>query len=923
MKGSIRFPILPLLAASVRMLVASGAMLTASVACAQTPDPPADHGAAALKRSLLRLSTTHSLLMVTAHPDDEDGGLLTMLARGRGVRVGLVTLTRGEGGQNKIGPELFDALGITRTEELLASDRYYGVEQFFTRAVDYGFSKTLAEALQKWRFADPDGGPVVADLVRVIRRFRPDVLVARFSGTRRDGHAHHEASSILARKAFAEAGDPAKFPDQIREGLRPWQPKKLYVGIIRASEDWTVTEDVGAYDPLLGVSYAQLAWQGLAHQRTQGVGQVAPDPGPRPVYYRRIDGTPAAAVLDAAGKVETPYHEGHAPATENGFFDGIEGAVPAIGSGPGGKGDAGIHGDLAAFETAVADAAEKFDAARPERCAEPLARALAALSAAATHLDASNLSAERKADARFLLDRKRADLAGALDHALSLALIARLEPEKEPGSPFPGFRFAADTGRVAVPGATYPVSVSVSNRSPAPLRILQTSLVAADGWRIEAVSDAGAVTVAPHASSHALFRITVPTDAPPTAPFWKRATVEDALYTVDDPRMIGDPLPPFPLRARVRYAVGDAENTTETIVQTRTIDALRGEIARELLVEPPLSVRPNPPLVVVPLSRVGRAAERIEVEVSALSPAGGSGTATVLPPAGWTVPTARNFSVTPDRPTASVPLSLSVPAGTRPGVYPLHAEAAGQKRTIEFIEHPDIGPYCWVQPADARLEVVDLRLPDRLSIGYVRGAEDSIPEFLQQLGIDVHLLSSDDLAKGDLSRYGTIVTGPRAYDVRDDLRRANGRLLEYARGGGRLVVQYNSGTRAMNAGNYFPYPAKFPDDNDRVTVEDSPVEMLAPQDPIWSYPNRITLRDFDGWVQERGLYFLGEWSPQYTPLLSMHDPDEAPLRGGLLVARVGKGTYVFTAESWFRELPEGVPGAIRIFVNLVSPPPRR
>ncbi len=906
MKGRTRFLGFIVLAASAAVF-------------AQTPDPPADHGAAALKRSLLEASTTASFLQVTAHPDDEDGGLLTLLARGRGVRVGLVTLTRGEGGQNKIGPELFDALGVTRTEELLASDRYYGVSQFFTRAVDYGFSKTLAEALSKWRFADPDGGPVVADLVRVIRRFRPDVLVARFSGTRRDGHAHHEASSILARRAFEEAGDPSKFPDQIRAGLAPWKPKKLYVGIIRANEDWTVTEDVGAYDPLIGASYAQLAWQGLAHQRTQGVGQVSPDPGSRPVYYRRIDGTPGAAVLDAAGKVELPYHEGKA-APEKGFFDGIDTSLAAIADRLGAEEAKApfLRPGLDALSREVGEAAAAFDAARPERCAAPIARALAATGALLARLDSAPLSPAAKQAARFLLAIKRDQLRVALNRSLSLALLARVEPEKETGSPFPGFRFAVETARVAVPGGAYPVSVALSNRSPEEIRILGAEIDSPAGWRVETTTaappEAGAGVTA-----RSLFRVSVAADAAFTAPYWRRDSVEDAVFTVDDPAKIGDPLPPFPLHARVRYSYGEAEGEIETVVETRTIDPLRGEIARELAVEPALSIRTAPPLAIVPLSRRGKESVPIAVEISGNATGDRKGPVSLETPAGWGKPPASSFSLTSDTRSAEAHFSLAVPAAARPGMYRVSADAGGESRTLEFIEHPDIGPYYFVKPAESRVEILDLVVPAGLSIGYVRGAEDSIPEFLQQIGIRVHLLSAEELEKGDLSVYPTIVTGPRAYDVRDDLRKANPRLLDFVRRGGRLVVQYNSNTRAFNAGDFFPRPAKFPDENQRVTVEDSPVEILSPDDPVWNRPNRITARDFDGWVQERGLYFLGEWSADWKPLLSMHDPDEPPLRGGLLTTTLGKGSYVFTAESWFRELPEGVPGAIRIFVNLISP----
>ncbi|HET7453363.1 MAG TPA: NEW3 domain-containing protein, partial [Thermoanaerobaculia bacterium] len=475
-----------------------------------------------------------------------------------------------------------------------------------------------------------------------------------------------------------------------------------------------------------------------------------------------------------------------------------------------------------------------------------------------------------------------------------------------------------ETARVAVPGGSYPVSVTLANRSARDLRVAGAEISAPAGWRVEQTTPAPA-DVPAGGTARALFRVTAPAEPAFTVPYWRRDSVEDAIYTVDDPTRIGDALPPFPLEARIRYAFGGADGAIGTTVQTRTIDPLRGEIARDLAIEPGVSVRTSPPLAVVPLARLGRGGVPVEVEVSPNAGAGKGGTVSLDVPPGWPKPAPQTFSIPPDAPSASVHFDLAVPRGTRAGLYRVRADADGESRTLEFLDHPDLAPFYFVKPAETRVEVLDLAVPPDLSIGYVRGAEDTIPEFLQQLGIRVHLLGAEELEKGNLSAYPTIVTGPRAYDVRADLRAANGRLLDYVRAGGRLVVQYNSGTRALNAGNYFPYPAKFPDDNARVTVEDSPVEMLAPEDRIWSSPNRITPRDFDGWVQERGLYFLGEWATQYTPLLSMHDPDEPPLRGGLLTARFGKGTYIFTAESWFRELPEGVPGAIRIFVNLITP----
>jgi LmbE family N-acetylglucosaminyl deacetylase len=850
---------------------------------AQTPAPPADFGAAALRSGLLRLKTTASFLQVTAHPDDEDGGLLTLLSRTRGVRTGLISLTRGEGGQNKIGPELFDELGVTRTEELLASGRFYGIELFFTRAVDYGFSKTLAEALQKWRFGDPDGGPVVADLVRAIRTFRPDVLAARFSGTDRDGHAHHQASAILARRAFAEAGDPTKFREQLAppENLSPWSPRKLYIGILRPDEDWTVTEDVGRFDPLLSESPAELAWEGLSHQRTQGVGQVRPDPGPRPVYYKRIDGTPAAAVEETSGKVVNPFGPGAGTRRENGFFDGI---------------DVSLSPELTAI---VDEALSRFDALAPERCTPALARGLARV---------RELSSKAAGPARDLLLIKERQFRDALAASLSLDLEAQVEPEKPPGSPFPGFRFAVETLRVAVPGESFDVSARLLPRGNRAVEVRRIELEAPPGWTIAETSPGR-------------FRVTVAASPNYSAPRGSRGSVDDSIALFEDPRDILSPLPPFPLRARATYEIDGVESFVEAVVATRTIDPLRGEQRRELAVLPAVSVRAEPSLAIVPRNGA-RHPLSIEVEVSSNDVGKRAGLVALSAPAGWASSAAQPFSLAREKDSQKVSFSVSPPAGIAEGEYRVAASAQDRgrfDRTVEFLEHPDIGPYCFLRPAQTRVRVVDLVLPPRLKVGYVVGAEDTIVDVLAQLDVDLHLLTAEELARGDLRAYSVIVTGPRAYDVRADLRRANGRLLDYVRQGGRLVVQYNSNTRAFSAGGYFPYPAKFGDSNLRVTVEDSPVEMLSPSHPIWNTPNRITPKDFEGWVQERGLYFPAEWGPEYTPLVAMHDPGTETLRGGLLVAKLGKGTYVFTGISFFRELPRGVPGAIRLFANLISP----
>jgi hypothetical protein len=392
--------------------------------------------------------------------------------------------------------------------------------------------------------------------------------------------------------------------------------------------------------------------------------------------------------------------------------------------------------------------------------------------------------------------------------------------------------------------------------------------------------------------------------------------VEDSLYEIDDPRLTGDPRPAYPLTARVRYEFAGTEASISRTVVTRTVDSLRGELPRDLAVEPAVSLRVRPPLAIVPLAKAGERTIAFEIEVTNHAAGKQDGKLQLAPPAGWKSPEPAAFSLAKEGDSDRLASTLAVPRGAKEGSYLLKASAGPYDRTLDMLEHPDIAPAYFLKPAEAKIEVVDVAVPENLTIGYVRGPEDSIPEFLQQLGIRVVFLAPEDLEKGDLSVFPTIVTGPRAYDVRDDLKRFHRRLMEYVRNGGRLVVQYNTNVRTFRE---FPFPASFSPETRRITVEDSPVEILHPEDPAWNFPNKITLADFHGWVQERGLYFPDQWSNDYTPLVKMTDPGEEPLLGGTLVAHPGKGTYIYTALSWFRELPEGVPGAIRIFVNLISP----
>ena len=641
---------------------------------------------------------------------------------------------------------------------------------------------------------------------------------------------------------------------------------------------------------------------------------MRPDPGSRTVYYERIDGTPLAAV-GPDGKIENPFREGPAK-PEKDFFDGLDETLPGLEKRLGSRAGKTLAGELDRLEVTAEEAIRRFDATHPEACAEPLARGLTLAREIRGQIDSGPASSEDRSEAAFLLDEKIAEFQNALNDSLSLTLFARVEPEKEPGSPFPGFRFAVDTMKVAVAGESLPVSVTLVNRSSLSLKLVSAEVLAPADWKTDPETLFPPGSLGSNASARSVFRVRVASPSPSTAPFWHRRTVDDPLYEVDDPRLTGNPRPAYPMTARVHYDFAGTNAFITQAVVTRTIDTLRGELPRDLAVEPAVSVRVRPPLAIVPLSKAGERSVAVELELTNHAAGKQEGQLRLAPPAGWKAPEPEAFSLEKENDAERLAAALSVPKGAKEGTYVLKASAGPFDQTLDILEHPDIAPSYFLKPAEAKIEVVDVVVPENLTIGYVRGPEDSIPEFLQQLGIRVVFLSPEDLEKGDLSAFPTIVTGPRAYDVRDDLRRYHRRLMDYVRNGGRLVVQYNTNVRSFRE---FPFPASFSPETRRITVEDSPVEILHPENAIWNFPNRITLADFNGWVQERGLYFPAQWSSDYTPLVQMRDPGEEPLLGGTLIAHPGKGTYIYTALSWFRELPEGVPGAIRIFVNLISP----
>jgi LmbE family N-acetylglucosaminyl deacetylase len=867
---------------------------------------PEDLGAIHLAQLLTKLKTTARIMQTTAHPDDEDGGMLTLEARGKGASMLLFTVTRGEGGQNKFGTESSDELGILRTLELLEADKYYGVEERFSHVTDFGFSKTAEETFNKWHGHDI----ALGDMVRAVRIFRPDVLIARFSGTPRDGHGHHQASAILTVEAFRAAGDPNKFPEQLKDGLLPWQPKKLYVGnpprLFQggniADEDYTVKLNIGEYSPLLGMSYTQFALEGLAHQTSQGTGGIRVSPGPRYTYYKLTDST-------------LPRPNGH----EQDFFDGIDTSIIGLAKNLGAEESKVpfLHAALESLQKHVDEASKAFTIQDASGCAAPLLAGLNETTHLLKQLDDAQISPAVKTELTTALKTKQQQFSDAANEALGVYFDISVDQPGGPSAPsyFPRME---QTLMLAVPGQTFTMTARLYNRGKQTLQANDIKLDAPEGWKYS-VSKPLTGSLQPGEMASTQFQVTVPENAPYTHPYWSRTDPEtETIYKVSDTRQLTDPWPPYPVHAYAKFALGNDEGEANAIAKVKFIDPTAGQSERPLAVGPPISVLLNSPVVVAPVG--GASKSQIEVNVRSNVQTPVKAKLKLETPQGWTVePAEIAVDLDHDGDVNNYAFQIT-PQNLHEGTYKVTATAeyAGKQYAEGFkvITRPDLDSYYAYRPATENVQAVDVKLPPQLRVGYIMGAGDEIPSVLQSVGVNTSIITPQELVSGDLSRYGTIIVGIRAYDTRTDIREQNRRLLDYVNRGGTLIVQYNQSFGAFNQGHYTPYPATAA--NVRVSVEEQPVEILAPQEQVFNWPNKITEKDFEGWVQERGLYFMSQWDPQFKPLLACNDPGEPSQKGGLLLAHYGKGIYIYSAYGFSRQLPAGVPGAIRLFVNLVS-----
>ncbi|MCS7025344.1 MAG: PIG-L family deacetylase [Bryobacteraceae bacterium] len=800
-------------------------------------------------QSLRRLNTLGSVLMIAAHPDDENTNLLAYYALGRHLRTGYLSLTRGEGGQNLIGPEQGELMGVIRTQELLMARRVDGAEQFFTRAVDFGFSKTAEETLAKW-----GRERVLADVVWVIRSFRPDILILRFSGTPRDGHGHHQSSAILGKEAYFAAADPGRFPEQLKY-VQPWKAKRVLFNTFAFTPDQERASaklanrleiDAGEFNPLLGRSYGEIAGISRSQHASQGMGSA----------QRR--GSIKNHLVVVAGDAATR--------------DPLEGVDTSWGRLPGG----------AAVGEMLKQAEQMFRPAEPQAIAPLLLKARPRV-AAIEHPDA-----KRKLD--------------ELDELLVQCL---------------GIWADASVDRwLVTPGSTVRVQTTVVQRMPAPVEFL--------GVEFNGVTALPKIETQPNklvVNEPLQNRVEwmMPATAGYTQPFWLARPRDGWLYGVEDPRWIGMAENPPPVTARFRFRMNGIEFFATRAVSHRYVDSVLGERTRPLVIGPPVVVELRDPVILFP-SASGR---RVDVLVRANQPPV-SGVVKLRLSKDWKVqPAEQTFELTESGQQATVSFQITPPASEV--ITELQAVALVQGREygqgMRTVSYPHIPPQTVFPAASAKLVRAEIRTLSQ-NIGYVMGSGDEIPDALRQIGLQVVLFSDADLASIDLSKFDAIVTGVRAFNTRAALRANFQRLLDYVEQGGTLVVQYNvlegfPGRESRDPIKRLgPYPIQL--SRDRVTQEDSPIQIPNPNHPLLRTPNPISVRDFDGWIQERGLYFPKEFDPRYESLFAAKDPGEEWLPGGMLYTRYGKGAYIFTAYSWFRQLPAGVPGAYRIFANLIS-----
>jgi LmbE family N-acetylglucosaminyl deacetylase len=817
--------------------------MSATLLRAADPPPrdfPRPMNAAEIQLALQKLNVLGRVLYIAAHPDDENTNLIALWANGSLYQTAYLSVTRGDGGQNLIGPELGERLGVIRTQELLAARRLDHGQQFFTRAVDFGFSKSAAETLRIW-----DRDKILADIVWTIRRWKPDVIVTRFSPDDDKTHGHHTASALLAREAFQAAGDPKRFPEQLAS-VEVWKPTRIVWNTspfffqnrnIPFDPKGLAVLEAGGFSPLLGKAFTEIAAASLSMHKSQGVGR-SPGRGARKEYFKLLDG---------------------APMTES-LFDGIDTTWRRV---PKSEAIAGKVKQLLATFTPADPAASvpKLLELRKE------------------------LSTIDKGD--WFIAK-----AGEVDTLIAACLGLHIE--------------SSTTVATVSAGQTLPIKLEAINRSNVPVQLVQASTpVTGQELRLNTPLPQDqfvAKDLTPMLRKEATY----------TQPYWLRRPAAAGTFAVDDQKLIGLAENPLAFPVDVFLRVGDQDLRYLVDTKYRTVDPVIGEVRENLVIAPPVSANLQNSVFVFGDDKPKTVQVRVAASTGAIR-----GDLRLEAPKGWRIE------------PASVPVELKAADAESFATFTIHPPAnpgEGTLRAIvkidgqdysfarERISYQHIGVHILMPPAEAKIVRADIKKRGEL-IGYIPGAGDDIPQSLQQIGYNVKTLDGSEITAQNLKRFDAVVLGIRAYNTQDRISAWQAELLAYVKAGGVVVAQYNT-TADLKTKEIGPFPLEI--SRERVTDETAEIRVLAPGHPLLNSPNKISGDDFKGWVQERGLYFPNKWDANWTALLSCNDPGEKPLDGGLLVAKSGQGYFVYTGYGFFRQLPAGVPGAYRLFANMVS-----
>ncbi|NOG45739.1 MAG: PIG-L family deacetylase [Calditrichaeota bacterium] len=788
-----------------------------------------------IQAAINKLNVLGSVLYIAAHPDDENQGLLTYMSKGRNYRTAYLSLTRGDGGQNLLGPEKGALFGVIRTQELIAARKIDGARQFFSRAIDFGYSKTAKETLSKW-----DRETILSDVVKVIRKFKPDIIITRFTEIN-GGHGHHLSSAILAEEAFHAAADPTRFPEQL-EILNTWQAKRIFWNTWQpnktrpTSASPILSLDLGTYSSLHGMSFREIASKSRSMHKSQGFGS-SPPRGVSPDYYELTAGDSA----------------------NNDLMDGIETSWKRI------EGSEDIQNQINKIN-------QKFNLQNPQSIIPDLVNLYKIL---------------LQKESSFWIEAKKKEVQNLLQMCSGLWLESIAFDES------------------VTPGKSIKIKSAIINRSAFLVKLNSIKLSYLEKETVNQQLEENKPTTL-------ISTVTIPKDARFTQPYWLENKPGETMFNVND-EFSGQPEGPPKLHAEINLSFNDVKLEFVVPVEYRWNDPEDGEQFKPVVILPDVSLSFNENVFVFKDKKYRQINAVVKAKRDSVS-----GLLKPEIPKGWEIePHEFQFELTKKNEQSTFAFKIRPGNNAENGIVKLVATTGDSKFYDEVIEinYPHIPVQTVLQQAETKLVKLAVNVPE-LKIAYIMGSGDEIPQALQQIGISVELLSDEDLINANYAQYDAVVCGVRAFNTREKLGLYQKRISEYVEKGGTWIVQHNTrfGIQVAQIGP-FPFVSR---GRDRISEEDAEMDFLKPAHIVFNYPNKIVDSDFDGWVQERGTYLAESWQGKLSPLLAGNDHGEPAKLGSLLYAHHGKGVFIFSALSMFRQLPAGVPGAYRLFVNMIS-----